>query len=262
MKVLLVDDEKKACTNLKNIIREFIDPNIEIVGFAHSTKEAEIKIKQHTPDAVFFDIEMPNENAFLFLERLTHVNFEIIFVTAYDEYAVKAFRYNAIDYILKPISIEELRIAVDKLKEKITFKKIRSERTISYQQLSNDIQNKVKAQKITLKDGNGIEVVAIKDICYIEAQSSYSKILFLTTAGVKEMLLTGPLSDYEDLLPEDTFYRIHRSYLVNCSHLKKIINGDTINVLLGNNINLPVSRRRYADFLNYLNYNNHYEQND
>ncbi len=259
LNVLIIDDEKKACLNLKNILLEFVDPNINILGFAHNTTQAEQKIRELKPDAVFLDIEMPNENAFLFLERIAPVNFDVIFVTAYDEYAVKAFRFNAIDYILKPISIHELTTAVGKLKDKIEFRKISSE-TISYGQLSTQINNKSKQQKITLKDSNRIEIVEIKDLCYIEALGSYSKIVFFKDKEIDEMTLSAPLSDYEELLPAEMYYRIHRSYLINCTQIKKIVNNENLHVILCNKISIPVSRRRYAPFLDFLKSNDfHYE---
>src|ERR1700689_5825299 len=118
LNVLIVDDEMEACDNLKNILMEYVDKEINIAGIANNTREAEAQINNFLPDAVFLDIEMPNENAFHFLSRISPFGFEVIFVTAYDEYAIKAFKLNAVDYILKPISIAELTAAVQKLKEK------------------------------------------------------------------------------------------------------------------------------------------------
>src|ERR1700740_2529996 len=115
LNVLIVDDEMEACANLQHILSEYVDKEINIVGIANNTREAEAAIAKAAPAAVFLDIEMPNENAFHFLERIAPFNFEVIFVTAYDEYAVKAFKLNAVDYILKPISINELNQAVQRL---------------------------------------------------------------------------------------------------------------------------------------------------
>ena len=259
LNVLIIDDEKKACLNLKNILLEFIDANINILGFAHNTTQAEQKIKELKPDAVFLDIEMPNENAFLFLQRIAPVNFDVIFVTAYDEYAVKAFRFNAIDYILKPISIQELSNAVGRLKDKIKFKKISLD-TPTYDELSNQIANRVKQHKITLKDNNRIEIVEIKDLHYIEALGSYSRIVFFKDDELNEITLSAPLSEYEELLPAKIFYRIHRSYLVNCAQIRSIANNEHLHVLLSNKITIPVSRRRFAPFLDFLKSNDfHYE---
>ncbi|MCD6012930.1 MAG: response regulator transcription factor [Flavipsychrobacter sp.] len=252
IKILIVDDEKKACTNLKNILFEFVDPSLNIVGSANSTVEAESLISKLEPDAIFLDIEMPNENAFHFLERISPFAFEVIFVTAYEEYAIRAFRLNAIDYILKPISITELRGAVQKLKDRIRYKKILEDKNASFTEISDQITNKTKQYKITLKDINNTSIVDFKDIYFVEAQGSYSRIVFLKNHVVKEMILSNPLSEYEELLPDDQFYRIHRSYLINCAHIKQIISDGNNNVIMKDNLSIPVSRRRYASLIEFL----------
>ncbi len=250
--VLIVDDEKKACTNLKNVLIEFVDPGINIVGMANSTREAEEMIMAHTPDAVFLDIEMPNENAFHFLERLSPVGFEVIFVTAYEEYAVRAFRLNAIDYILKPISIGELKIAVQKLKDRVWYKKILDGKNSSFIELADEVENRSKPKKITFKDINTTEVVDFMDIFFLEAQGSYSKVVFAKGKITKEMVLSNPLSDYEELLPADLFFRVHRSFLINCAHIKQITNDSSNQVVVKGDLSIPVSRRRYASLLLFL----------
>jgi len=251
-KVIIVDDEKKACANLKNILLEFVDPGIVIAGIANSTAEAEIEISVHEPDAVFLDIEMPNENAFHFLERIAPFDFEVVFVTAYEEYAIKAFRLNAIDYILKPISITELKGAVQKLKDKIRYKKILADKNTSYTELSEQVSNKVKPIKILLKDIHTMEFVDFNDIYFVEAQGSYSRIVFSKNQVVKEMVLSNPLSDYEELLPTEQFFRIHRSYLINCAHIKKIQSDGSNQVIMKDDLAIPVSRRRNASLLLFL----------
>lgn len=255
--VLIVDDEKKACINLKNLLLEYVDPEINICGIANDTKEAETQIEKLSPDAVFLDIEMPNENAFHFLERISPVNFEVIFVTAYDEYAIKAFKLNALDYILKPISIIELRNAFAKLKDKIRYKKIINDRSVSYRELSDEVANKIKHQKITLKDINVTETVHFKDIFFVEAQGSYSRIVYVKDKTIKEMVMSSPLSDYEEILPGDQFYRIHRSYLINCAQIQKIFSDGSNQVVMKNNLTIPVSRRRYAALLDFLENNDY-----
>ncbi len=255
LSVLIVDDEKKACINLKNFLIEYVDPLINIVGVANSTHEAEEMIYKLAPNAVFLDIEMPHENAFHFLNRISPFNFEIVFVTAFDEYAIKAFKLNAIDYILKPISISELVKAVQKLKEKISYKKIVAEKNTSFTELSYNVANKIKPHKITLKDANGSEVIDFRDIYFIEAQSSYSRIIFFKENGIRELTMSSPLSDYEELLPNDLFFRVHRSYLINCAHVKKILTDGSSQVLIKGNFTLPVSRRRYASLIEFLKSN-------
>ncbi len=252
LSVLLVDDEIEACRNLKSILLEFVDPNINIVGVAHSTAEAEKQLQLHNPDAVFLDIEMPNENAFQFLERVSPIHFEVIFVTAYDEYAIRAFKLNAVDYILKPISITELANAVVKLKDRLRYKTLISTGNNDFTEVSKQINNKAKLNKITLKGNNNVELVSFKDIIYVEAFGKYSKVFFLKNNGVVDILTSYAISDYEELLPTTIFYRIHKSYLINCSHIKQIHKDDTTTLTMNYAINIPVSRRRFSSLLEFL----------
>jgi two-component system LytT family response regulator len=258
--VLIVDDEKEARINLENILKEYVGEGINIAGMAHNTKEAEIQINKFHPDAVFLDIEMPNENAFHFLERISPVNFEVIFVTAYDEYAIRAFKLNAVDYILKPLSISELAESIKKLREKINLRKLLSEHSTSYTDLLSQVSNKTKGHRITLRDNNIIEVVDFKDIYFVEAQGSYIRVMFLKDSMAKEIVMSGSLTDYEDLLPAEIFFRIHKSFLINCIHVKKILKGDYNQVVIHGPYTLPVSRRRYTPLIEFLKMHNYYNE--
>jgi len=256
IKVLIVDDEKRACANLKSMLINYVDSSINVVGIARNTQDAEEQILKHSPDAVFLDVEMPHENAFEFLNRIIPFDFEVVFVTAYDEYAIKAFKLNAVDYILKPISINELENAVKKLKDRIRYKKVFVEENF-YTEVSGQVNQQVRPNKIILRDSNNLITVDFKDILYIEAQRSYSQVVYLKNNILKETTLSGPLSDYEELLPIDMFYRVHRSYLINGAHVKKIVCNDAYFVIVNNNIQLPVSRRRYPLLREFL-INNRY----
>jgi two-component system LytT family response regulator len=249
---LIVDDEIEACKNLKNIILEYIDDKCNILGMAHSTKEAEIKIASLKPDVVFLDINMPNENAFQFLERINTFDFEIIFVTAYDHYAVKAFRLNAVDYILKPIHIEDLRKAIEKVRNKVMMDQFMENGGFRYNNLSDHINRKVDNQHLILSDNSCYEVVAFRDIVYLEAMGSYSKIFFLKSGIEKSMLMSQSISDYEEVLPENIFFRVHRSYLLNCSYISKILKNETNEVMLRTKATIPISRRRYSALVGFL----------
>ncbi len=255
LNVLIVDDEENACTNLQNILKEFVDAAINVVGVAYDTEEAEKLIAKLNPDAIFLDIEMADENAFSFLTRLMPFTFEVVFVTAYDEYAVKAFRLNAVDYILKPISIYELRTAIQRLRDKIKYKSIITQNT-PYTDLADQVTNKIKSTKITIKDPHNKLVVDFNDIHFIEAHGSYARILFTQNIEVKEITVSSPLSDYEELLPANLFFRIHRSYLINCTHIKKIVNDGTSQVIMRGDEHLPISRRRYLELREFLKENN------
>lgn len=255
LRAIIVDDEQEACSNLVNILNEYIEEKIDVLACVNNTKDAEIKIKSLKPDAIFLDIEMANENAFQFLERQKVIDFEIIFVTAYDEYAVRAFKLNAVDYILKPINIEELEIAIRKLKERVKYKKIINSSPEVYQNLAEQINKKSNQQQIILKDNNQYENVSFKDIRYVKAMGSYSRIFFKKGNTYKSLLMSRAIAEYEELFPGDLFFRSHRSFLINCRFIDKISKEEMI-VFLDNKEALPVGRRRFAELLQFLQKHN------
>lgn len=256
--VVIVDDEIGACENLQNLLSEYCGDGISILGSANSTLEAERLIAQLSPDAVFLDIEMPPENAFQFLDRITPFDFEVVFVTAYDEYAIRAFKLNAVDYILKPISISELSQATRKLRERVEYKRLTSGVSSTFGDIARQIASRAKSQKMTLKDVNGIEVLDFKSILFFEAQGSYSRILYLKNDTVRERVMSTSLSDYEDLMPPEMFYRIHKSFLINCHYVNSIIRDEVGQVVIHHDYTLPVSRRRFAPLLDFLKANDYY----
>ena len=254
LNILLIDDEIEACDNLRNILTTYVEPDINILGVAHDTKQAEILINETHPDAIFLDIEMPDENAFQFLKRIMPVNFEIIFVTAYDNFAIKAFKLNAVDYILKPISIDELSDAVAKLKQKLSIKQLLRSNENDIEVLKQ-IANKERQHKIALRTFNHIEMVDFKDIYFIEANGSYCRFCFKKNGADEEATISNTIAEYEELFPSDIFFRIHKSYLVNCMHISKIRSDDTYEVITNGKYTLPVSRRRYASFIDFMKTN-------
>lgn len=256
--VVIVDDETGACENLKNLLFEYCGSGITLLGIANSTREAESLLEKVAPDAVFLDIEMPRENAFQFLERISPVSFEVVFVTAYDEYAIRAFKLNAVDYILKPISIAELVNATRKLKERVEYKRLSLGGTASYVDMSRQMASKSKLQKLTLKDAGNIEVVDFRNILFLEAHGSYSRVMFLKNDSVREKIMSTSLSDYEDILPPDIFYRIHKSFLINCQHVKNVIRDEVGQVVISSEYTLPVSRRRFGALMEFLKANDYY----
>lgn len=252
LNLLLVDDEREACINLQNILSEYVDKKINILGVAHSTKEAEQKIMLLKPDAIFLDIEMPNENAFQFLERIQPVDFEIVFITAYDEYAIQAFKLNAVDYILKPINIEDLKKAIGKLRDRILFRRLKNSTPDEYGKLAALINQKKKQSQIVLKDKNEVEVVSFKDIISVTAMGSYAKVIFKKEHKERSIVMSNSISEYEDLLPPEMFYRIHKSYLVNAFFIKSVTREEQAYAILTDNTRLPVGRRRLAGLMQFL----------
>ncbi len=258
IRALLVDDELNACKNLHNILSANFYNSIEITGFALNTKQAEVLIAETKPEVVFLDIEMRGENAFQFIERIEPFNFEIVFVTAYDEYALRALKLSALDYILKPINIVELGNAIKKLEQHLLLKEkaytFNRENEISIS--GNQYANKIPAERIILKSQNESRIVGINKIKYIEAKRSYSQFYFEDENGPSTFLMSKPISDYIELLPANLFYRIHKSYLVNCNYIKHLHKeNEHFTVWLKDTTVLPISRRKYLlleDFLKQL----------
>ena len=255
LNILIIDDEIEACENLQEILLNYVAPDINILGFAHDTDEAEKLIADLKPNAVFCDIELPSENALQFLSKIAPFDFEVVFVTAYDEFAIKAFKLNAVDYILKPIDIDELADAVMRLKDKVNFRAKSNNKTADQSETFRSIASKDRYNKITLRSQNQIEVVDFKDIYFIEGQGSYCRIYFNKSNTDREITISNTIADYEELLPMDVFYRIHKSYLLNCLHIKEIIAAEICEVLINSKSRLPVSRRRYASFIDFLKEN-------
>lgn len=255
IRTLLVDDEVNACKNLNNLIQKHWSHQIEVSGIALNTKEAERLINELQPDAIFLDIEMRGENAFQFLERVKPFSFEIIFVTAYDEYALRALKLSAVDYILKPISTGELNTAINKLIEKLLLREITREATAehSYNLLGEQYLQKDAPDRLVLKSQSNVQVVLFKDIYYIEAKRSYSCFYFAGKEETNSILTSKPIADYMELLPSDLFYRIHKSYIVNCSYIKKLSQDEEHHIaILKDGTTLPLSRRRYLALQDFL----------
>lgn len=251
--VLIVDDEQDACKSMAGILS--LLPDTHIAGFAHNTIEAEALLQQTIPDAVFLDIEMPGENAFQFLERISPFYFEVVFVTAYNDFAVRAFKLNAVDYILKPADPGEVQDAVRKLEERIWMRQFIQNNKDQYKDLGEQIAHHTEPDKIILRENHEVEVVAFNDICFVEAHGSYSRIFFMKNNSLKSMMMSNNIAEYELLLPPALFFRIHKSYLLNPKFIRKIIKDETASVVLNTGEALPVSRRRYATMLTFLKNN-------
>lgn len=252
LNVLIVDDEEAACENLRNILSRYGENVIRVCAVAHDTQAALPEIEKHRPDALFLDIDMPGENAFHFLARIYPFAFEVVFVTAYDEYAVRAFKLNAVDYILKPVGMAEIDGAIERLRQKIAYKRLWRQQGQEYSELVSQMTGRSQAKKIFLKEQNNTVAVAFADIYLVEAMGSYSKIYFTRDQKEQQIVMSHSLAEYEELLP-DTFFRVHKSYLVNCAHLKKVSREEgNFSVLIHNAYHVPVSRRRHTLLLKFI----------
>lgn len=239
---ILVDDEPRNLRILKNLLEEFC-PLVKVVGEAESSETAIALIRNSQPDLVFLDIEMPFGNAFDLLDRLMPVNFQVIFVTAFDNYALKAFRYCALDYLLKPLDIDDLKTAVQKVSERVKEKNMDQKLDIF---LKNIKGGKFSQQKIGLPTNDGLFFTNVENIIRCEASGSYT-IIYL--ADKQKFVVSKSLKEYEDMLPEEDFCRIHHSHIVNLAYVKKYFKGRGGYIEMQDNTSIEVSTRKRDEFL-------------
>ncbi|HLG41459.1 MAG TPA: LytTR family DNA-binding domain-containing protein [Chitinophagaceae bacterium] len=241
IQAIIIDDEPGNIDVLKKLITDFCE-DIEIPGTAASVEEGINLIKERKPDLVFLDIEMPGKNAFDLIDYLTPVAFEIIFVTAFEHYALKAFRYSAIDYLLKPVNIRELREAIEKARIRIKERNFQA-------RLNNffDIERK-KENKIAIQLKDGYSFINYNDIVCCSAEGGGYTVVYLVNGN---KLLSGTnLKHFEELLPDDIFCRIHNAYLVNLQHAVHYSKGRNGKLLMVNKMMLEVSQRKKDELLN------------
>lgn len=249
---VIVEDEKKSRELLKNLLKDFSD-DIEVVGMADSVATGLEVIKKQQPELIFLDIKMPDGSGFDMLEKLQNTHPEVIFTTAYNQYAIQAIRFSALDYLLKPINIEELSLAIFKVKAKINERVEKQSVNKSLQVLLENKSAQADNIKIGLPTQSGITFVLIKDIVMCKADGNYS-LIFLKGQKNQE-IVSRTLKEFEDMLTEYKFFRVHRSYLINLNHIREYsrtnqspdYDGDGGSVVMNNGKHVPVSRdkRKY-----------------
>ncbi len=235
IKSIIVDDEKHGRENLAGILAQHC-VDVKIAGEANSVESAIPLIQKYKPDLVFLDIEMPKANGFELLEHFKAINFEVIFVTAYDNYAIKAIRFSAADYILKPINYHDLIAAVAKVSERIQFK----EENERIKQLYRNI-HQPNNPRIGLPTTDRIEFVEVNKIIRCQGEGNYTHIYFEEN---KHLFVAKTLVEFEDLLQEYSFVRVHKTHLVNFNHVVAYLKNDGGILQLSNNDEVAVSRRR------------------
>lgn len=241
IRAIIIDDEPKNRKVLRTLLTDFC-PEVAITGEAASAEEAMQLISESTPDLLFLDIEMPYGNAFDLLDQLMPVKFEVVFITAFDEYTLKAFRYSALDYLLKPVDIEELKTAVKRASEKINLKNINK-------QLTNLLQNiqpaRAASPRIALPTQEGFIFQSTQDIIRFEAKGNYTYVF--TNEG--KHISSRTIRQYEEMLPEKLFFRIHNSHIINLNYVKKYNKGRGGHVIMSDGSVLEVATRRKDAFL-------------
>jgi two-component system LytT family response regulator len=236
IKAIIVDDEQHCVDALKADLDKYCG-NVEIAATCLSGKEGILAIKKYHPRLIFLDVEMPWMNGFEMLEMLDHIDFCIIFTTAHDKFAARAFRISAVDYLLKPIDVNDLKIAVKKAEEKI----LSSEGVGNIQNLLHNMRQPAQQQKIAFPKREGYEFISAENVLYCNAEGAYTNI-HLT--GNKKFLISKNLGDIEEMLPVDIFQRIHHSTIINLQHITNFIRSDGGYVLIDNGEKLMVSKAK------------------
>ena len=245
LQVIIVDDEKKCITLLEKLLEQ-MQGQVNVGATFSDAEDAVMYIKQHQLDLVFIDIEMPKLNGFEVVEATRDLGYDVVFTTAFNQYAINAIRISALDYLLKPINKLELFTAVNKL---ITKKK-NEQRQQQFDFLFNSLKSNSKLNsKITIATTEGVVFIDVQDILYCEASGSYTT-LYLKNND--KLLSSKTLKDFEEMLEQHPFFRIHHSYLISLNDIKRYIKGDGGTVVLSNKIELPVSKRKKDDFLKRL----------
>jgi two-component system LytT family response regulator len=243
-RVVIAEDDIKNIQILNNILEEHC-ANVEVVGTATTVKQAVEVIKQTEPDVLFLDIEMPPHKGFEVLEKFPEVNFDVIFITAHEEYALQAIKFAALDYLLKPISLSEVQAALKKVKNRS-----RGEANELTTILKEYLKDKEQTfSKIVIPSNDGYNVIDLRDIIYCEACDSYTKI---HVNDGKVYLISKPLKEYDEMLSDKGFYRVHKSFLVNVDHIRKIIKGISAAVVMSDKANIPISMRKKDEFFQNL----------
>lgn len=250
LRTIIVDDEDLARKNLA-IMLENNCPEISVIGEASNIDDAEEIIREKQPDVIFLDIRMPSgSEGFDLLERLENRKFLVVFVTAFKDYAIRAFQTNAVHYILKPIDEDDLRTAIDKL---IATKETFTEHPENYdnyftalQNLADRLVHNKTSNRIAISHTKGVKIIEDNNIAYLEASGNCSMIYFKDKT---RYLDTRTLKVYEGILNSQKFYRIHKSYIINMDMIKEYISEDGYSVLLKNDEMLPVARNRVSAFL-------------
>lgn len=245
---IVVDDEVNSVKLLTRFVNKYC-PEIEIIGAAYTKEDAISLINKKQPKILFLDIKLDVGLSFDLLNELTYNKAKVIFVTAYDEYAIKAFKYNAIDYILKPIDIDELIAAVKSAIEDINKDIFTSKEQLNRTQ-SSITENKYDFNFIAVHTVKRIDFVNISDIVYLKSDGRYT---FLHLKNNKNIIASKNLGEYESTLNPSVFFRVHKSYLANLNFITSIFKSDGFYCEMKNGERIPVARRRVEYLLDFVN---------
>ena len=242
IRCILIDDEKNALEMMEWLLKTYC-PGVEIMDMCHSAEQGIEAIHKYKPDVIFLDIEMPRMNGFDMLEQFDKLFFDVVFCTAYDQFAIKAFKYSALNYLLKPVDPDDLKATVARIEER---KSIPTKE--QFEVLLQNITQPVKTtpQRIALTTSDGMIFVPTSDIIYCEAESNYTKVVL---SGGKKIVVSKVLKDIDEALSGPDFCRVHSSFLINVNRIKKYVRGDGGYLVMDDDTDISISRNRRQEFM-------------
>ena len=243
IKTIIVDDENNASEFLEKMLKRYFPNKFYVCDLCESIDDAIIAIKNHQPDLVFLDIQMPNKNGFELFKELKNPQFEVIFTTAHAEFAIEAIKKSALDYLLKPINYLDLLGAVTRFENKI--KKENQQKQINVL-LENIDSGEVAHKKMAISTDTGIEFVKYNAIVFLETQNNYTKVNLVDGTSI---IASKTLKYFDDLLPSELFFRIHKTYLINMNFVKRFFKIDDYLIELTTGQKLPISYRKKNEFI-------------
>lgn len=242
IKAVLIDDEKNALEMMEWLLKTYC-PQVEIMAMCSSAEAGISAVNEHRPNVVFLDIEMPKINGFDLLGQFDSLFFDVVFCTAYDQFAIKAFKYSALNYLLKPIDPEDLIQTVKRIEAKSDVP-TREQFDILLQQVKSP--SKFTPQRIALTTGEGLIFVPTDNIIYCEAESNYTHVVL---DGGKKILVSKVLKEIDDALSGETFFRVHSSFLININRIKKFVRGEGGYLIMDNDAVVSISRSKKQEFM-------------
>ena len=244
IKAIIIDDEIHCRKTLGMLLKEYCH-DVQVIEQCDDAESGLAAIQTHKPHLIFLDIEMPNMNGFEMLEKLPEINFEIIFTTSYDQYAIKAIRFSALDYLLKPVEREELQRAVQKVSQRLQFP-LPQQLEILLQKIHQPISS---IQRIALPTMEGLQMIAVNSIISCQSDSNYT-VFFLKNK--QKLIVSRPLKEIEEMLEEYSFLRVHNSYLVSLNEIDKYVKGEGGYLVMTDGSTIDVSRSKKETLLNKL----------
>lgn len=247
MRAFLIDDEPDSIEVMTSLLKQYFPNDVVVVGSAASAEKAYDLVNELKPDLIFLDIQMPEENGFVFLKKFSTINFEIIFVTSYDQYALRAIKFSALDYLLKPVMLKDLENAIRKAAQVLEQKTFRQSQVLN---LITNLELNQGSQKIAVHHGDEVRFLKLSDVVYFEAQGRYTRIHLVTG---EQFLISSHLLALEESLEEtDLFVRVSKSNLIHVDHIVAYSKNEPYHIELVNGEVFEVARRKRLEVLEKL----------